>query len=80
VIHIPKHLPKLPVYAHNKAWQRIEDSLVEMTKERLNAILEEVTPMYDWSAEIVDGVTLDDLDLKALEKARTDYIINLASC
>ena len=28
VIHIPKHLPKLPVYAHNKAWQRIEDSLV----------------------------------------------------
>lgn len=73
VIHIPKHLPKLPVYAHNKAWQRIEDSLVEMTKERLNAILEEVTPMYDWSAEIVDGVTLDDLDLKALEKARAEF-------
>ena len=39
VIHIPKHLPKLPVYAHNKAWQRIEDSLVELTQERLNAIL-----------------------------------------
>ena len=73
MIHIPKHLPKLPVYAHNKAWQRIEDSLVEMTKERLNAILEEVTPMYDWSAEIVDGVTLDDLDLKALEKARAEF-------
>ncbi len=27
VIHIPKHLPKRPVFAHNKAWQRIEDSL-----------------------------------------------------
>ena len=43
VIHIPKHLPKLPVYAHNKAWQRIEDSLVELTPERLNAILEETS-------------------------------------
>lgn len=31
VVHIPKHRPKLPVYAHNKAWQRIEDSLVELT-------------------------------------------------
>ena len=31
IIHIPKHRPKLPVYAHNKAWQRIEDSLVEIT-------------------------------------------------
>ena len=40
VIHIPKHLPKRPVYAHDKAWQRIEDSLVELTQERLNAILE----------------------------------------
>ena len=38
VIHIPKHLPKHPVYAHDKAWQRIEDSLVELTQERLNAI------------------------------------------
>ena len=36
VIHIPKHLPKRPVYAHDKAWQRIEDSLVELTQERLN--------------------------------------------
>lgn len=51
VIHIPKHQPKLPVYAHNKAWQRIEDSLVELTPERLNAILEETSPTYDWSAE-----------------------------
>lgn len=73
VIHIPKHLPKLPVYAHNRAWQRIEDSLVELTSERLNAILEENSPVFDWSAEIVDGATLDDLDNKALEKARNEY-------
>ena len=39
VVTIPKHKPRLPVYAHNKAWQRIGDSLVEMTEDRLQAIL-----------------------------------------
>lgn len=39
IIHIPKHLPRRPVYAHKKAWQRIEDSLVEITQERLAVIL-----------------------------------------
>lgn len=73
VIHIPKHRPKLPVYAHNKAWQRIEDSLVEMTQERLNAILEENSPTFDWSAEIVGDASIEDLDSKALEKARAEY-------
>ena len=73
VIHIPKHRPKLPVYAHDKAWQRIEDSLVELTSERLNAILEETSPTYDWSAEIIEEATLDDLEPKALQKAREEY-------
>ena len=73
VIHIPKHRPKLPVYAHNKAWQRVEDSLVELTQERLNAILEENSPVFDWSAELVPNATLTDLDKTALEKARSEY-------
>ena len=71
IIHIPKHLPRRPVLAHKKAWQRIEDSLVEMTNERLSAILEE--PIYaakDWSAEIVSDATTDDLDEVAIAKAR----------
>ncbi len=70
VIHIPKHQPKLPVYAHNRAWQRIEDSLVELTQERLNGILEEVVTISDWSAEIVEGADIKDLDEVALAKAR----------
>ena len=73
VISIPKHRPKLPVYAHDKAWQRIEDSLVELTSERLNAILEETSPTYDWSAETIIEATLDDLDPRALQKAREEY-------
>lgn len=71
VIHIPKHLPKRPVFAHNKAWQRIEDSLVEMTAERMSAILDE--PVFsdtDWSAQIVPDVTIDNLDEVAIAKAR----------
>lgn len=71
VIHIPKHLPKRPVFAHNKAWQRIEDSLVEMTAERMTAILDE--PIFhetDWSSQIVPDATIDDLDEVAIAKAR----------
>lgn len=71
IIHIPKHLPRRPVLAHKKAWQRIEDSLVEMTSERMSVILEE--PIYtakDWSAEIVPDATIDDLDEVAIAKAR----------
>ena len=73
VISIPKHRPKLPVYAHDKAWQRIEDSLVELTSERLNAILEETSPTYDWSAETITEATIDDLNSRALQKAREEY-------
>ena len=73
VISIPKHRPKFPVYAHDKAWQRIEDSLVELTSERLNAILEETSPTYDWSAETIIEATIDDLDSRALQKAREEY-------
>lgn len=73
VIHIPKHLPKRPVFAHNKAWQRIEDSLVEMTAERMSAILDE--PIFsetDWSAQIVADAMIEDLDEVAIAKGSYD--------
>lgn len=75
VIHIPKHLPRLPVYAHAKAWQRIEDSLVELTQERRDTILREYNYVEeDWSAQIVNDATLEDLDPVAIKKAREEYI------
>lgn len=74
VIHIPKHLPKRPVYAHDKAWQRIEDSLVELTTERMNAILDEpLVTDTDWSAVIVPNATIDDLDELAVAKAKVMF-------
>ena len=74
VIHVPKHLKRLPVYAHNKAWQRLDDSLIEMTDSRKNAILEERDDAaYDWTAEVITDATIDDLEPEAILKAREGY-------
>lgn len=40
VIHIPKHLSRRPVLVHKKACQRIEDSLVELTQEKIISLRE----------------------------------------
>ena len=42
ILHIPKHLLRLPVYAHSKAWQRQDEHLIEITPSRLATILNEV--------------------------------------
>ena len=74
VIHIPKHLPRKPVYAHKKAWQRIKDNLVQLTPEREATILNELMQgVSDWSADIVPNATLDDLDLDAIKIALEGY-------
>jgi len=75
VVEIPKHLPRQPVYAHKKRWQRVGDSLVEMRKERLTVILDEVTALYDWSARIINDASVADLDETAMMKARNEFII-----
>lgn len=74
VFHVPRHQNRQPVYAHNKAWQRLDDSLIEMTPEHLNAILEEqLFAPEDWSAEIVANASLSDLDELAIAKARVMF-------
>lgn len=73
IIHIPKHMARLPVYAHKKLWQRVEDNLVEMSKSRLDCILNEPLAVDDWSAQIVPGATIEDLDPRAIEKARKKF-------
>ena len=73
VIHIPKHLPRRPVYAHKKAWQRIKDNLVPLTREREETILNEGMLQPDWTATILPDATMDDLDPAAIAKAREKY-------
>jgi ATP-dependent DNA helicase RecG len=74
IFHIPKHPYRLPVYAHKKCWQRVNDSLVAITQSRLDAILTEVRTSEDWSSEIVLGATIDDLDNEAIQKARIEFV------
>jgi len=77
ILHIPKHPFRLPVYAHNKPWQRVGDSLVEMRQERLAAIINETSEnnYYDWTAKIVKEANITDLDPAAIKKAREQFII-----
>ena len=73
IVHVPRHKLRLPVYAHDKAWQRVGDSLVEMRPERLAAILGETIVEVDWSAELIPDATLDDLDTAAVSVAREKF-------
>jgi len=73
IFHIPKHQFRLPVYAHKKIWQRIDDNLVEMTKARLDAILTQIQINEDWTKVIIEDATIEDLDQKAIQKARVEF-------
>ncbi|MCY7360468.1 MAG: putative DNA binding domain-containing protein [Ignavibacteria bacterium] len=71
ILHIPKHKPRKPVIAHKKTWQRIGDSLVQMTKEREELILNEPLQIpLDWTGGIIESASLSDLDDGAIIKAR----------
>ena len=74
IVKVARHQFRLPVYAHKKAWQRIGDNLVPMTKERLNNILNENLIIEDWSKKIIEGVSIEDLDEEAIKKARKEFI------
>ena len=67
---VPKHMKRRPVYAHSKAWQRLDDSLVELTDSRLNVILDEQDSAYDWTAQVIKDATIDDLDSDAILRKR----------
>ncbi len=73
VIHVPNHWPRRPVYAHGKAWQRLDDNLVPMLQERLDAILSEPLEGADWSAVVIDKASIFDLDELAIATARGKY-------
>ncbi len=73
LIHIPRHSPRQPVVSHRKAWQRVGDSLTDLTAVRHKAILAEPLSGEDWSAGVVPRATLADLDPVAIAKAREKY-------
>lgn len=75
ILTIPKHMARRPVFVHNKAWQRIGESIVELTEERMSRILNEIEVPLDWSAGIIPDATIENLDPEAIDKAREQFII-----
>ncbi len=74
ILHIPKHNARKPIFAHKKAWQRKGDTLIEMVNDREQTILNEpLRQNDDWSAVICNDATIDDLEPKAIDKARANY-------
>ncbi|MBL7791121.1 MAG: putative DNA binding domain-containing protein [Saprospiraceae bacterium] len=75
VLHVPKHLPRRPVYAHKTAWQRSGDNLILLRPERERAILSEpLLTIDDWSGEICPDATIDDLSAEAIVRARNNFL------
>ncbi len=73
LVQVPRHAPRTPVLAHDKAWQRDGDSLTTLHPDRHRAILCEHLAGEDWSATVVPRATLADLDEAAIAKAREKY-------
>ena len=74
IIHISKHQPRKPVYAHKVAWQRSGDSIISLTPQREAVILSEsLSITTDWSAKICESATIDDLSKEAINTAKEEY-------
>ncbi len=73
LVQVPRHAPREIVLAHDKAWQREGDSLIELRPERRRAILTEHVAGEDWSAAVVPDAVLADLEPAALARARQQY-------
>jgi len=71
VFHIPSRSPGNPLTFEGVPLMRIGDSLRTMSNAELFNILSEREP--DFSAKICEGLTLDDLDERAIEKMKTMY-------
>lgn len=68
VFHVPPRPVGIPIKYDGRYWMRKEDSLVEMSEERLREIFAESG--HDFSADECAGLTLAGLDSTALEDFR----------
>ena len=73
LVQVPRHAPRQPVHAHDKAWQRDGDALTELRADRLQAILSEPLKGQDWSAGPVPDATVAELNAEALRLAREKF-------
>lgn len=76
VFEVPRHATSVPVQVHGGTGVyrypiRDGEALVEMGQQTLQDIFAEKEE--DWSAKITEGVTVEDLDKKALELYREEW-------
>ena len=73
IFHVPSHPPGQPVRSTGKYTypMRAGESLVEMDNMTLKRILNETEP--DFSAQIVSGLKLSDLDQKAMDNFKNRW-------
>ena len=74
IVKIPKH-PMGQFVSFHKPYQRSNSSLIELTETKRQEIQSETKPKKDWSAQVCEGVTIDDLDEGALKEFREKIII-----
>ncbi len=72
VFTVPPRPVGIPIKHDGRYWMRKEDSLVEMSEERLRAVFAESG--HDFSADDCAGLTLRHLDSAAIEDFRNRWI------
>lgn len=73
VIHFIDQLGRKPYLFDGKPYRRIESCTSVMPQPLYHDLLQRRIPRPDWSAQIVDNATIDDLDPLAIRKARELY-------
>lgn len=72
VFHVPRSPVGMPTKFDGKYWMRKEDSLVEMSDERLKEII--LQGGHDFSQDVCPGALIADLDSAAVEAFRERWI------
>lgn len=76
VFTVPSRPVGIPIKYDGRYWMRKEDSLVEMSEDRLREIFAESG--HDFSADLCPGLALADLDASAIEYFRKRWIAKAA--
>ena len=72
MFQIPPAIPGIPTTWNDMAYARVGDSVGPLSLPKMDEIRHQIG--YDWSKEIVDSASLDDLDPIAVERARELFI------
>jgi len=72
MFQIPAASQGIPTSWKGHYYGRDGESLVALNIHKIENIRSQST-MYDWSAEICEGATIENLDPEAIKKARTEY-------